>query len=169
MPLESILHFNRNLLSKEYPSRMWHCSKTGDKDLIRDHHFYLYVANGKYWGRVNWLAPMGKDLLCVCWEARHISLSPTGGRRKVCTPSKESISLFEWQHTCTLTLWRFLQLQLPIPGAPQAQGIVPLPSHHCCAQPPPLPWPLDWASQVFHKQSFGCIFGKGYTSKYCKS
>jgi len=48
MQLKNTLHFNRNLLSKEYfPRRIWHCGKTGDRDLVSDHHFYLYEANGK--------------------------------------------------------------------------------------------------------------------------
>lgn len=81
MPLKSILHLNRNVLSKEYsPRRMWHCGKTGDRGLGTDHHFYLYEANGKVL-RVNWLVLTEEHLQCISWEARHVAV-PTGESRR---------------------------------------------------------------------------------------
>lgn len=36
----------------------------------------------KYWDRVNWLVSTEKDLLCICWAARRVSIPPTGGSRR---------------------------------------------------------------------------------------
>lgn len=56
-------------------------AKQGIEILLQTIIFTCMKQMEKCWDRVNWLVSTEKDLLCICWEARHVSIPPTGESR----------------------------------------------------------------------------------------
>lgn len=60
-------------------------AKQGLEILLQTVIFICVKQMEKYWGRVNWLVQTEKNL-CICWEARHISILPTRESRRDVLP-----------------------------------------------------------------------------------
>lgn len=124
-------------------------AKQGIEILLQTIIFTCMKQMEKYWDRVNWLVSTEKDLLCICWEARHISIpSPGESRRCVSYQNNVFLSLSDSTRAhshcggaCSSSSPAQMLLRLSICTSPFPPAATAGRCMTCRAQLPPLPCP----------------------------
>lgn len=174
MPLKSTLHLNRNLLSKDYYPRRALWQNRGYRSSYRSSFLPArskwknteIESTGWYWVKRIFCAFPGEP------DTFPFLLLERAG--ETCIPLK-CVSGFEWWHTFTFTLWRWVQLQLAmlprisvctspsLPADPTEQ------CRGCPVQLPLLPWLWVEHLRCSHRKALAAFLERGTDPNIAKA